>query len=325
MNTPRLTEILDRCHGKRLLVVGDLMLDVYVAGQVNRICPEAPVQVVRIQGERAMLGGCGNVARNLTPYGVQVQMCAVVGRDENGRCVRDLLARDAIGAAGVFADSARPTTTKTRITVQRQQILRLDREETVPISGKVEERLVAWLARAIPRTAVVLMSDYAKGLLSDRVRQAVFETAHRSAIPVVVDPKLPDLRAYRGATVLKPNTPELAKAWGHPIENEADLERAGQRLRRTSQCATLVVTRGPLPTAVFEAGKKVAYVPTLAREVYDVSGAGDTMLAFLGLGLLGGADYVEAVEIANVAAGIVVGKVGTARVERAELLTLLNS
>jgi len=320
MHYSRLVEILDGVRRKRLLVVGDVMLDVYVSGIVERICPEAPVQVVRILGERAMLGGAGNVARNLTPFNVQVQLCAVVGADENGRRVRRLLGEDRIGASGVFADPAKPTTTKTRVTAERQQILRLDLEDTAPISHKVERTLVSWLARAIPSADVVLMSDYTKGLLTARVRETVFTAARRAGIPIIVDPKRPDLRDYRGATVLKPNMRELAAAWGRPLDSPAELERAGRHLRRISAAETLVVTRGPLPTAVFQAGKKAAYVPTLAREVYDVSGAGDTMMAFLGLGLAGGASPVEATELASIASGIVVGKVGTARVEEAELL-----
>jgi D-beta-D-heptose 7-phosphate kinase/D-beta-D-heptose 1-phosphate adenosyltransferase len=320
MHYSRLIEILERCRRKRLLVVGDVMLDVYVSGRVERICPEAPVQVVCIQNERAMLGGCGNVAYNLTPFDVHVRLCAVVGADANGAAVRGLLAENHVEAAGVFADPSKPTTTKTRVTAERQQIIRLDREETSFLSGKTEQRLVTWLARAIPRTDVVLMSDYAKGVLTQRVRETVFDTARQSKIPVVVDPKIADLRAYRGATILKPNAAETANAWGHPIVTPADFERAGRYLHRTTACEAMVVTRGPLPTAVFRSGKKVQYVPTLAREVYDVSGAGDTMLALLGLGLAGGASCIEAVELANIAAGIVVGKVGTARAEEAEIL-----
>jgi len=320
MHYSRLAEILEHCRRKRLLVVGDVMLDVYVSGRVERICPEAPVQVVRILGEHAMLGGCGNVARNLTPFRVHVQLCAVVGADENGAAVRRLLAEDRIGAAGVFTDPSRPTTTKTRVTAERQQIIRLDREETSPISGKIERSLSSWLERAVPRADVVLMSDYAKGVLTQRARETVFYTARKSGVAVIVDPKIADLRAYSGATVLKPNAPETERAWGRPITTQSDFERAGRRLQRTTACEALVVTRGPMPTAVFQAGEKVEYVPTLAREVYDVSGAGDTMLAFLGLGLAGGASYIEAVELANLAAGIVVGKVGTARAEEAEIL-----
>ena len=320
MHYSRLIEILERSRRKRLLVVGDVMLDIYVSGRVERICPEAPVQIVCIQEERAVLGGCGNVAYNLAPFGVRVQICGVVGHDENGAVVRRLLAENRVNAAGLFADPSRPTTTKTRVTAERQQILRLDREETETISGKTEQRLAAWLARAVPHADVVLMSDYAKGVLTPRVRETVFHTARRFEIPVIVDPKISDLRAYRGATILKPNAPEAAAAWGRPIVTPSDFERAGRQLRRTSGCEALVVTRGPQPTAVFQARGKVDYVPTLAREVYDVSGAGDTMLAFLGLGLAGSASCLEAVRLANIASGIVVGKVGTARAEEPEIL-----
>ncbi|MBM3335684.1 bifunctional hydroxymethylpyrimidine kinase/phosphomethylpyrimidine kinase, partial [Candidatus Sumerlaeota bacterium] len=265
------------------------------------------------------------VARNLTPFGVEVHICAVVGADANGRRARALLRAEKIRATGVISDRSRPTTTKTRITAERQQILRLDREETAAISTESEQRMAAWLARSIPHADVVLMSDYAKGVLTARVRETVFGTARRHAIPVLVDPKLPDLRAYRGATVLKPNMREVEAASKRPIESQKDFERAGRHLRQASGCDALIVTRGPLPTAVFLAGKEVAYVPTMAREVFDVSGAGDTMLAFLGLGMAAGVSYVEATELANIAAGIVVGKVGTARVERAELLAHMPS
>ncbi|MCX8038180.1 MAG: D-glycero-beta-D-manno-heptose-7-phosphate kinase [Candidatus Sumerlaeia bacterium] len=324
MNPSRLETILQGACGKRFLVVGDLMLDVYVHGRVERICPEAPVQVVLLQGERAMLGGCGNVARNLARYGVRVELCAVVGRDPQGQRVRELLAQDGVSGAGVFADPRRPTTTKTRITAERQQIIRLDREEKTFVEGRVEQRLTGYLARAIPRADIVLMSDYAKGVLSESVRRTVFLTARKAGIPVVVDPKLPDLRAYRGATVLKPNLREVEAACKRAIATQSELERAGRQLRRASGCEALVVTRGPLPTAVFQAGCKPVYVPTLAREVFDVSGAGDTMLAFIALGLAGGATLFEAVEMANLAAGIVVGKVGTACVEKSELLALFG-
>jgi D-beta-D-heptose 7-phosphate kinase/D-beta-D-heptose 1-phosphate adenosyltransferase len=320
MNYTRLVDILERCRKKRLLVVGDVMLDTYIDGRVERICPEAPVQVVRIHGEQAMLGGCGNVARNLTPFGVQIDLCAVVGGDDAGRHVRELLAADGIGARGVFVDRSRPTTTKTRVTAERQQILRLDREETAPVSGDAGRRLARWLGPAVARAHVVLMSDYAKGLLTERIRETVFRAADKAGVPVVVDPKLPDLRGYRGATVLKPNVRETSSAWGRPIGDQADLERAGRSLRRSSGCDALVITRGPQPTAVFEKGRRVEYIPTLAREVYDVSGAGDTMLALIGLGLAAGASCFEAVRLANIGAGVVVGKVGTARAEEAEIL-----
>jgi len=320
MQYGRLIEILESCRGKRILVVGDIMLDLYVNGSVERICPEAPVQVVRIESETAMLGGCGNVARNLTPFGLRVEVCAVVGDDANGRRVRDLLGDEGIASAGLVVDPSRPTTTKTRVTAERQQILRLDSEDASPIATEIERRLAPKLKSAVRRSDVVLMSDYAKGVLTERVMGTVFREARRAEIPVIVDPKRRDFRAYRGAAAIKPNAREIAAAWGRPIASQAELERAGRSLLRATGCEALVVTRGPQPTALFRPRRKVEYIPTLAREVYDLSGAGDTVAAFLGIGLAAGASYSEAVELANIAAGIVVGKVGTARAEKAEIL-----
>jgi D-beta-D-heptose 7-phosphate kinase/D-beta-D-heptose 1-phosphate adenosyltransferase len=320
MHYSRLTEILSQCRRKKLLVVGDVMLDRYVAGRVERICPEAPVQVVKIEGESATLGGCGNVARNLTPFGVQVHVGSVVGDDEDGRNVRQLLEENRIRAHGLFVDPSRPTTVKTRVTAERQQMIRLDRESTAPLAGEVEARLVAWLRKCVPSADLVLMSDYNKGVLTDSVRHAAIKAARDAGVPLIVDPKVADLRAYAGASLLKPNAREAEASWGRPIRTVAELERAGRSLRRTSACEALVITRGPQPTAVFQANRKVEYVPTLAREVFDLSGAGDTMLALLGIGLAGGASCIEAVELANIASGIVVGKVGTARAEEAEII-----
>jgi len=320
MHDSRLLTILTQARGKRLLVVGDVMLDRYLSGRVERICPEAPVQVVRIEGERHMLGGCGNVARNLAPFGARIDLATVVGGDEEGRQVRRLLADEGVAARGVFVDPHRPTTVKTRVTAERQQMIRLDREDGSPLAAALESRLIAYLARAIPNAAIVLMSDYAKGVLTENVRKAVFSAARRAGVPVIVDPKIADLRAYAGATLLKPNAREIEAAWGRPIAAPDALERAGRQVRRTSGCDVLVVTRGPQPTMIVQGGRRIEFVPTLAREVFDVSGAGDTMLALLGVGLAGGASYVEAVRLANIAAGIVVGKVGTARAEQAEIL-----
>jgi D-beta-D-heptose 7-phosphate kinase/D-beta-D-heptose 1-phosphate adenosyltransferase len=320
MNHSRVLEILESARGKRILVVGDIMLDRYVSGEVERICPEAPVPVVRIRDEHAMLGGCGNVARNLAPFGLRVSIASVVGDDEEGRTVRKLLREDGTATRGLFVDAARPTTSKTRVTAERQQMIRLDREDSAPMSEAVQRQVIDWLAGAIPECAVVLVSDYAKGVLSEPVRKAIFETARAHGVPALVDPKLSDFRAYRGAFLIKPNYREACAAAGARIENREALEKVGRRLRRSTGCDALVITRGPHPTAVFQAGRKVEYVPTLAREVFDVSGAGDTMLALLGVGLAAGGSVVDAVHLANIAAGIVVGKVGTARAEVAEIL-----
>jgi D-beta-D-heptose 7-phosphate kinase / D-beta-D-heptose 1-phosphate adenosyltransferase len=307
-----------------VLVVGDLILDRYAWGEVTRISPEAPVPVVRWQRQTERLGGAANVAANLTGLGAQVTVAGFVGADAEGTQLLHLLSLLPAATEGVVRQPDRPTTTKTRVIGGHQQMLRLDREDDRPAAADDEAHLLAAVGRALEaRPVAVILSDYAKGVVGERVAQAVMEQARRLAIPVFVDPKGRDYSKYRGATALTPNRAELALACGVASEPVEPLLRSGAKLRQDLDLGFLVVTRGEEGITLIEP-ETVSHVPAVAQRVFDVSGAGDTVIATLTAGIAVGLSLLEAIYLANLAAGIVVGKVGTVPVDRAGLLEALS-
>jgi len=315
---------ISKFNQTHLLVIGDLMIDEYVWGDVDRISPEAPVQVVSVKNQDYALGGSGNVAHNLITLGASVSVLGVTGPDRDGQRLLDKL--DALGAGtlGVVQEPGRHTTKKTRIIAEHQQVLRIDRETKKEISPQTFNSIIKTAARIIPDVDVILISDYGKGLISRGMIKSLVHLAKKHNKPTIADPKGLDFTKYAGVNLLTPNKKEAALAGGMEITDAKSLAQAGQILLDNSGIEKLLITCGKDGMVLFEKDRKPFKMGTKAREVYDVSGAGDTVLAVLGLGIAGGLPIKEAVSLANAAAGIVVGKVGTAAVSQNELLQALK-
>jgi rfaE bifunctional protein kinase chain/domain len=318
LSPERVEELLDRARGVRVLVVGDVMLDVYLRGTATRISPEAPVPVVKVTGEWRALGGAANVAMNVVSLGASCEMVGCVGRDSAGEAVEQELARAGIGARGLWTCEDRPTTVKTRVMVQHHQVARYDREVDEEVDEEVAGELVGAIEELAPDVDAIVLEDYNKGVLAPAVIGAALEAGRRYGCPVVVDPKARRFFEYVGATVFKPNRSELGAALGGEVR-AYDVEWMEQTRRRLG-CSHLLVTLGEDGMALMtEEGEHVA-VPATARAVYDVSGAGDTVTAVVAVALAAGATVVEAAVLANHAAGIEVSKPGVAPVSAEELL-----
>jgi D-beta-D-heptose 7-phosphate kinase/D-beta-D-heptose 1-phosphate adenosyltransferase len=306
----------------RLLVVGDVMLDEYLWGDVERVSPEAPVPVVHVQRESLALGGAGNVVRNVVAMGAECVLCAVVGEDRAGDRVIDLLKDLGVDPSGMVRVAERPTTRKTRVEARSQQMLRFDRETDEPIAPSASRRLLRALDAALPGTRGAILQDYGKGVLPARVLRAAMRRFSEAEVPVAVDPKA-SVAPYRGASLFKPNIREVAALTGMRVRSEQELCQAVARLRRRLGRSDIVVTRGSQGMTIFEGDTPPVGVPIARSEVFDVQGAGDTSIAALTLMRLAGGTLLEAAVVANAAAGVVVGKVGTATATPAEIAALL--
>jgi rfaE bifunctional protein kinase chain/domain len=319
----RLDEILERCRGLRVAVVGDLMLDVYLVGAVSRISPEAPVPVVAVEDEWVALGGAANVAANVVALGAECELVGCVGADAAGAQIRGALA--ALNGGRVHPrlvqDAGRPTTTKTRVVARHQQVVRFDRERDADVSGECAAELEDAVRAAVAAADALVLEDYNKGVLVPSVIRAAIDAARAAGIPSVVDPKFRNFFDFGGATVFKPNAAELSAALGRPlaVEDDAWLEEA----RRRVDAEHLLLTLGEHGMALKGADGPAFRIPTVAREVYDVSGAGDTVTAFVAVALAAGATMQEAAVLANLAAGIEVGKPGVATVTPDELRAMV--
>jgi len=307
---------------RRVLVVGDLMLDRYLWGAVERVSPEAPVPVVRLDHKTHVAGGAANVAANLRALGCEVSIAGLVGADEDGRQLLDLLQTSGIETAAILSTPDRPTICKTRILGGRQQMLRVDIEKSGELSPELQERLLSGIEAQVAGCSAIVLSDYGKGLLRESVCQAIIRRGHELSIPTFVDPKGLHYEKYSGCDVISPNRLELAAATS---TDHGDLElllQRGVQLRRDLKIGHLVVTLGELGITLLEPSG-VHRFPALAREVFDVSGAGDTVIATLSASVASGLPLHEAIRLANLAAGIVVGKLGTVPITREELLAKL--
>lgn len=310
--------------GCRVLVVGDLMLDEYVWGSVDRISPEAPVQIVTVEREEYTLGGAGNVVNNLAALGARVSVTGVIGTLADGDRMMALFDALGVDASGVVRDPDRPTTRKTRIIAANQHVLRIDRETRSTIPKEIHRRITAFILEKLPESDVILISDYGKGVVTPALIRRAAAGADACGRVAVADPKGLDFSKYAGLSMLTPNQKEAALAAGLDITDEDSLVRAAGRILQTSGVRNLLVTRGKDGMMLFQEGEAPYVIPSRARQVYDVSGAGDTVLSVLGLGVAAGLSFREAAEMANTAAGIVVGKVGTATVTPEELSAALN-
>lgn len=308
----------------QVLVVGDLMLDEYIWGKVERISPEAPVQVVEVRRDDLRLGGAGNVINNLVALGAKVTVASVLGNDSDGRLLMQQLDLLGVDTTGIVLADGRTTSRKTRVLASNQQIVRIDRETRAEISPDQERQLANQVRAILPACQVILVSDYLKGVLSEGLLQAIIASGRAAGVPVVVDPKGDDYRKYRGACVLTPNRKETQVASGVTIHDETSLCRAGRSLRAALDLDALVLTRSEEGMSLFFRDGREEHMPTEAREVFDVSGAGDTVLSVIGLGLAAGLTLEDAARLSNVAAGIVVGKVGTSTVSPAEILDVIG-
>jgi rfaE bifunctional protein kinase chain/domain len=323
MSALRAKEIVDRFADTSVLVVGDLMVDQFVVGQVERISPEAPVPVVRFAREDRRVGGAGNVAQNVRAVGARAEMIGVVGADADGaRLVGDLQAAG-IGVSGVESADGRCTTRKMRIvTVRNQHVARVDYEADGDVPADLQEHMAAAAERLATSCHAIVVSDYLKGVVTSRVMDALVSIARARRIPLLVDPKVPHLNRYRGATLITPNHHEAEAATHIRVRSDADARQAALAFRAAAGSDGVLVTRGEQGMWLL-AGDVEASLPAVAREVSDVTGAGDTVIAMVALALAAGASPVEAAAIANHAAGIVVGKFGPATVTSSELMAVL--
>jgi D-beta-D-heptose 7-phosphate kinase/D-beta-D-heptose 1-phosphate adenosyltransferase len=303
-----------------VLVVGDAMLDRYVYGEVNRVSPEAPVPILTVTREVAMPGGAGNVVRNLTALDTSAAFVSVVGDDQAGSDLTGLIGGQERVEPWLLVQNGRTTTLKTRYIAQGQHLIRADREETLALPEKLSERLIRIALDAMAATSVTVLSDYRKGVLSAPVCVALIEGAKKLGRPLIVDPKGRDYERYRGADVLTPNRKELAEATGMPVDTEAQIVAAAQALREKHEFGAVLVTRSEDGMSLITSAE-VRHYPGEAREVFDVSGAGDTVVAALAAAIAAEVPLPEAARLANIAAGIVVGKVGTAVARPSDILS----
>ena len=302
-----------------VLVVGDVMCDTYVSGHVSRISPEAPVPVFESTGRRHVLGGAGNVAANLRALGCQVRLAGVTGEDDAGRRVREHLRAQGMADDLLLRDPNRPTTEKTRLIARHQQMVRLDQESRRPLPPELIAQALSGLEPVLAEVDGLVCSDYDKGVCTPDLLAPLFAKARRADLPIFVDPKARDFARYRGATVLTPNLAEVRHATGSLPEDETRLAAAADSLLRQSQAQAVLVTRGEAGMSLFHPPQAPYHIPAHTRDVYDVTGAGDTVIAAFAAAAIRGLPYEEAARLANVAAGIVVGKAGTAVVYPEEL------
>jgi rfaE bifunctional protein kinase chain/domain len=314
----RIAEILDKFSKQKVLVIGDVMLDKYVWGKVSRISPEAPVQIVLVDHETYAPGGAANVATNIAELGGLVTIVGVRGDDPAGQLLLKELQRRSIVTDNIITDASRPTIQKVRIIAHSQQLIRFDYEKYDRLSDSVVKSINSTIEGNIRNVDCVVISDYAKGIIDERIMRCVFDNASRHKKSIIVDPRPKNKHLYKNATVISPNYSEACSMAGMEPEDEESFETLGQSLLQTMK-SNMVITRGEKGMSIFNKDGTITHIPTKAREVYDVTGAGDTVMAALALALASGANLEDAAIIANYAAGIVVGKVGTSTVTVGEI------
>ena len=312
-------EILGNFKKGTVLVIGDLVMDHFICGKVRRISPEAPVPVVEINSESLMLGGAANVVNNIHSLGGRVLVCGVIGKDDAGKKLVHELKQKGIPSDGVIVEGDRPTSVKTRIIAHSQQVVRFDREKRDKIHLDAMKSIIDYTKKKIGSVGVVVISDYAKGVISEELVEEVINIARKNNKPVAVDPKVSHFDFYKNVSIITPNNDEASQASGIDIEDNASLLRAGEVLLNKLGSEAILITRGEHGMSLFENNGGITHIPTVAKEVYDVSGAGDTVIGSVALSIASGASFKEAAVISNFAAGIVVGKVGTATVTPKEL------
>ena len=319
LNPASLKEIISKFKKAKILVIGDLILDEYVWGKVSRISPEAPVPVVWVDKESFMPGGASNVANNIASLGGKAVLAGIIGKDARGRLLKDELNSRGIDVGGMVVDASRPTILKTRVIAQHQQVVRIDKEKIEPISPKVSSRLIDYIKRKIDSVDSLLIEDYGKGVITPHLLSEIIHLAKKKKKIITVDPKEEHFAFYKGVTAITPNQQEAAYAAGQPINDDRALKKTGSKLLKRLDCEVVLITLGERGMYLFQKKEKPVCISTIAQNVFDVSGAGDTVISAFTLALSSGAKPIEATHIANFAAGIVVGKLGTAVVSVKEL------
>jgi rfaE bifunctional protein kinase chain/domain len=315
----RSADILKAFRKQRILVIGDLMVDRYIWGDVSRISPEAPVPVVRVMGESHGLGGASNVAENIIALGAKAIPLGIVGNDEDGRLLLDQLKVKGMDTAHIIKHPTRNTTSKTRVMARNQQMVRVDREETAPISSTLEAAMAGYLHNLLDDIDAIIVSDYGKGVVTSNLMRRVISAAKAKGKMVFVDPKLPNFKEYIGCTAITPNHYEAASFVGTVPDQGKRLMGIGKEILKRLGCEVVLITRGKDGMSLFLESGKVHNIPAMARDVFDVTGAGDTVISVFALAASAGANWLEAATIANYAAGIVIRKVGAATLTPEEL------
>jgi len=311
--------ILSKFQTAKVFIIGDLILDVFIWGKVRRISPEAPVPVVEVEKDSYVPGGAANVANNIGSLGGKVWLGGVIGNDPEGYLLSSQLKKRGISLNAVIHDESRPTTIKTRVVAHHQQVVRIDREKIRPLEEKIQNQILDRLKKIGDEVGGILIEDYGKGVVQQNLVFEVIDYAKRMKIPVAVDPKKGHLLDYRGITFATPNLEEAAYFAGIEHDPYSSLNEIGFKLLERWDCKAVLVTLGDRGMCLFEREQKPYHIDTVAREIFDVSGAGDTVIGSFMVSLLGGASFKEAARIANTAAGIVVGKLGTAVVYKDEI------
>lgn len=307
----------------KVLVIGDIMMDEFLWGEVSRISPEAPVPIVKVEKETFLLGGAANVLNNLLGLKGRVLLAGVIGSDGMGRRLLRKLQSLGTTSEGIMVEEGRPTAIKTRVIARNQQLVRVDREKATPIQTETLKSILNIIKKNISQIQGIVVSDYGKGVVSQELMIGLKKILGKNSIPILVDPKPKNIRWYDRVTLITPNHLEAEEAVGKKIESEEDLLWAGTQLLKKIKCESVLITRGPEGMTLFLKNKKIEHIPTVAQKVFDVSGAGDTVIATLILSLASGMNMVQACKTANYAAGIVVGEVGTAAVGVGELIKVL--
>lgn len=320
----RLKKIISRFFKVKVLIIGDLILDEFLWGDVSRISPEAPVPVVWVRSESFMPGGAANVANNIHALGGKLYLAGVVGMDERGKILTEELRKKGMDGGGIVNDGERPTTLKTRVIAHHQQVVRIDKEKMDTLSGGLIDQIIDYVKEIIEDIDAIIIEDYGKGVITPRLLQDILRLAKRHKKIVTVDPKEEHFHYYKGVTAITPNHHEVAQATGIKVKDDESLVKIGKTLLNRLKCEAVLVTLGENGMQLFEKEGRITHIPTVAQDVFDVSGAGDTVIGAFTLALAAGAGMVDAALISNFAAGIVVGKVGIAVVTQEELLSSIK-
>ncbi|MBW1729868.1 MAG: D-glycero-beta-D-manno-heptose-7-phosphate kinase [Deltaproteobacteria bacterium] len=310
---------ISKFSNARILVIGDIILDKYIWGKVSRISPEAPVPVVEVKEETQMLGGAANVAHNLASLGASPILCGVLGNDGNGHELLSMIEDLGLRTDGIVMERGRPTSIKSRVIAHSQQVVRFDRESKAPINEGSLATILEYVEHVAGKLDVVLVSDYGKGVVSSRLMEGLKVLLGAKEVPIAVDPKIGNFACYKGVHVITPNHHEAGAYCRFSIEDQEGLVKAGHMLLEELKCEAVLITQGKKGMTLFEREGLITHIPAVAKEVYDVTGAGDTVIATLCLGMAAGLDLVSSAVIANFAAGIVVGQVGTSAVRADQL------
>ncbi|MFP4466250.1 MAG: D-glycero-beta-D-manno-heptose-7-phosphate kinase [Candidatus Goldiibacteriota bacterium] len=317
----KLKKYIKKFRDKKILVIGDLMVDEYIWGDVTRISPEAPIPVIHVNREEMKPGGAANVILNLISLGAKVYCAGVVGNDANGRRLKKYFKKHRINSDAVIEDGKRPTTVKTRVIAHNQQVVRIDKEKKIPVSRKIIEKMLAVVEKEIHKADGIVFSDYNKGVITKNVYNTVMSMAGDRI--TAADPKPGNMKIFSGVTIISPNKKEAAEAAGIEPEKESDIIRAGKKIKKELGAKAVLITRGEEGMSLFE-DREIFHVHTAAKEVYDVTGAGDTVISAAALMLCAGASFKEAAVAANIAAGISVAEIGVHAVSAEELRRAMN-